>query len=407
MMDAEQQILAGVKVLDFTQALAGPTVTRMMVEMGADIVKVEFGPRGDLGRLAPWIRDGRSGYHIQQNRGKRSVCLDLGKVEAIEIVKRLVADVDIVVENFAPGVMAKLGLSYEELREIHPRVIMCSISAMGQDGPLARIPGFDNVAQGYAGVTSMATEPGRSPSQWSVGVGDVLAGVHGLAGINAALYRRERTGRGMHVDVSILDAYFACHEINVHIVDGTNGERKPRGIGPHQRYMAVFGNFRIGDEYLFVGAHFDQFYFPLAELSGREDLQDRELYGSVELRIQNAEGLYPKVQEWLEETFASRDEAIEALMARRIPCAPILFVEEAMAHPHLVERGTVRTVTDRIWGELRIPGFPIRFSEAHEERDLEAPYLGEHNSEVLSGLGYSDDEIAALGESHVLFYREC
>ena len=158
-----KHVLDGYKVLDFTQVLAGPTVTRLMAEMGTEIIKVELAPSGDLSRGLPFLRDGRSGYFIQQNRGKKSLCLDAKNPKGLEILKQLVGKVDVVVENFAPGAMGRLGLGYEIVKQLNPRAVMCSVSAFGQTGPLSKLPGYDYIAQAYAGVTYMIGEPEGAP----------------------------------------------------------------------------------------------------------------------------------------------------------------------------------------------------------------------------------------------------
>jgi crotonobetainyl-CoA:carnitine CoA-transferase CaiB-like acyl-CoA transferase len=397
-----EQILDGIRVLDFSQILAGPSMTRLMVEMGADVLKIEQPTVGDLSRVTPFIRDGWSGFHIQQNRGKRSLCVDLATDEGKDIVRGLLPDVDVVVENFRPGVLARLGFGFDSVAEVNPRAIMCSISALGSSGPLSGKPGFDNVAQGYSGISSMSSEPGRAPVQWATGVGDVLAGVNGLVGILGALLLRERTGRGQHVEVAILDTYFASHEMSVQRIDGSGGVDLPRGVGAQHPLVPIFGNFQVKDRYMFIAAQFDHFWHRLCTAMGRPDLESGEL-SKQNGRVPHADRMYREVQDWLD-GFDDVFAAVAALDEAGVPCAPHLYVEEALVHPHLVERGTVRTVHDRVWGDLRIPGFPIRFSEGQVERPYQAPYLGEHNAEVLEGeLGYDAGRVADLHRRGVLW----
>jgi crotonobetainyl-CoA:carnitine CoA-transferase CaiB-like acyl-CoA transferase len=216
-MQQPKHILDGYRVIDFTQALAGPTVTRLMAEMGAEIVKVEIPPRGDFSRELPFLKEGRSAYYVQQNRGKKSLCLDPKTPEGLEIIKKLIPQMDVLVENFAPGVIGRMGLDYETVKAINPRIIMCSVSAFGQTGPLTSRPGYDNIAQAYSGVTYMIGEPDGSPYLPGLGLGDVSTGAHAVAAIACALLYRERTGRGQHLDIALIDAYFHCHELNVQI----------------------------------------------------------------------------------------------------------------------------------------------------------------------------------------------
>ncbi len=224
---AVKHILDGIKVLDFTQYLAGPSTTRLMAEMGADIIKVERAPYGDPVRGIGYIKNRRSAYYIQQNRGKRSLCLDFSLPKSMEILKDLVPKVDILMENYSPGVIAKLGLDWDTVHKLNPECIMCSLSAFGQTGPLSSLSGFDYIAQAYAGVTSMIGEKDGPAYLPMLGLGDVNAGVHALAAINGALFHRGRGYGGQYLDISLLDAYFHCHEVNVQTYSGSGGEIVP------------------------------------------------------------------------------------------------------------------------------------------------------------------------------------
>ena len=205
-------------MLDFTQYLAGPTVTRLMAELGADIVKVEQAPGGDPSRYLPFQGEGRSHYFVQQNRGKRSLCLDFDRPEALDVLRDLVAAADVVVENYGPGVLEKRGLDYASLRAINPRLVMASISAFGRrNSPLAHKVGYDTIAQAFSGFMHMTGERDRPPQFVGVGFADVSAGVHALTGLALALFHRERTGRGQWVDISMIDCLFHSHEMNVQL----------------------------------------------------------------------------------------------------------------------------------------------------------------------------------------------
>jgi crotonobetainyl-CoA:carnitine CoA-transferase CaiB-like acyl-CoA transferase len=208
-----QHLLDGYKVLDFTHFVAGPTTTRLMAGMGAEIIKIEMAPHGDRSREFDYVREHRSAFFIQQNRGKKSVCIDLRRREGIDLIKQLVPKVDVVVENFAPGVISDIGLDYEVLKAINPKIIMCSISALGQTGPLANDAGFDFIGQAYAGITSLIGEDDGPPYMPMVAIGDVSAGAHAMGAIASALLHRERTGQGQYIDVSLLDTYFHCQTI--------------------------------------------------------------------------------------------------------------------------------------------------------------------------------------------------
>lgn len=398
--DPQPRILEGYRVLDFTQFLAGPTTSRLMAEMGAEIIKVEMAPEGDATRALPHRRKGRSGYYIQQNRGKKSVCVDMRSERGRELVKGLVKDCDVLLENFAPGVIGRLGLGYEVVKGLNPTIIMCSISAFGQTGPLAKLPGFDYIAMAVSGVMDMIGDPDQAPYFPMLGIGDVSAGVHALAAINGALLHRHRTGRGQYIDISLLDSYFHAHEINVQAYSGSGGKIVPRRAGHHHYAASPLGLFNCKDGYLFMVVMARQ-WVPLCKVMGREDLADHPDYATNGKRVERRDEIVRIIENWLKDY--KRDDALKLLEDMHIPVAPVLSVPEAMAHPHLIEREVVRTIHDRGYGDLTIPGIPLRFSDFPEPLDLQAAYLGEHNREVFGGhLGLTAAELDALEAAGVL-----
>lgn len=395
-----QHVLDGVKVLDFTHVLAGPTCTRLMVETGAEVIKVEAAPTGDMVRGMPALKNGRSGYYIQQNRGKRAICLNLRDQRAQEIIHKLVKDVDVVVENFTPGVMKRLNIDYETLSAINPNLIMCSISAFGQKGPLSNLPGFDYIAQAYAGVIDMIGEENGSPYFPGLGMGDVSTGAHAYGAITASLFHRERGGSGQHLDIALLDCLFHCHEINVQGYDGTNGALVPHRSGAHHFAVAPLGMFKGKEKYIVIiaiGAQWDY----LLKVIGKEEFNSDPRFADNAGRVKHKQVLIDAIEAWLKST-KSDDEAVRILQENHVPVAPVLSVPEAMSHPHLIDRQTVRTVTDRAFGDLKVPGMPLRFSAFPEFLDLQAGFLGEHNREVLGSVGYSEDDIQTLLNDGVL-----
>ena len=398
----EKHILKGCTVLDFTHALAGPTTTRLMAEMGADIIKVELAPYGDMTRTLPYLENGRSGYFVQQNRGKQSLCLDLRKAESVDILKKLIAQADVLIENFTPGVIADMGLGWEVAQDINPELIYCSISAFGQTGPLSHLPGFDYMGQAYSGVTSLIGEPEGSPMMPMISIGDVNTGVHALAAINGALFYRSQGGGGQYIDCSLLDSYFHCHDFNVQLHSNTNGEVQPTRNGRHHAAVAPDGIFKGRDSYMFVIALSPKHWAALCGVIGRSDLIEDKRYGTFTERAAHLDEIIELIEGWIA-TMPSDDAAREALEAAHVPVAPVLTPAEALNHPHLIERGTVRTVSDRGLGEFQIPGMPLRFSQFPDTLTLEAPYLGEHNKTVLrERLRMSDDDISQLRENKVL-----
>jgi crotonobetainyl-CoA:carnitine CoA-transferase CaiB-like acyl-CoA transferase len=405
-MDAPLGVLEGYKVLDLSQYVAGPTATLMMAEMGAEIIKVELAPGGDKTRFLPVQIDGRSGYYVQHNRGKKSLCIDAKSPEGLAILKALVAKVDVVMENFAPGVIGRMGLSWETVKALNPRAIMCSVSAFGQTGPLANQPGFDTLGAAYAGITSMGGEANGPPYVPMAAVGDVSTGAHAMGAIACALLYRERTGRGQYLDLSLLDTYFHYHDLNVQMHALTRGEYKPTRAGLHSFYNAPVGIFKAKDGYLIIQCPRDDMFAGLCRAMGQPQLTQDSRFIDNESRVKNSRALVEIIENWLA-SMPSDVAALAAIQAQRVPCAPVLSVEQAVNHPHLRERGTVRKVQDRILGEFDLPGFALRFSEFPTPLKLQAPLLGEHNAEILGGyLGYSKEQVEELERRGVLHHGE-
>ncbi|MGB5146051.1 MAG: CoA transferase [Porticoccaceae bacterium] len=397
-----KRILANCKVLDFTHALAGPTTTRLMAEMGADIIKVELAPQGDMTRTMAYNKNGRSGYFVQQNRGKKSLCLDMRKAESVEIIKKLVADTDVLIENYSPGVIADMGLGWDVVKDINPQLIFCSISAFGQTGPLSQLPGFDYMGQAYAGVTSLMGYPHEAPVMPAISIGDVNTGVHALAAINGALFYRAQGGGGQYIDCSLLDSYFHCHDLSVQLYSNSNGKMQPTRNGRHHPAVAPDGIYRGRDSCMFVIAVTGKQWKALCQVMDRTDMLADPRFRTNADRVANLAALIEIIEGWIQ-SMPSDAAAREALEAARVPVAPVLTPGEAMQHPHLIERGTVRTISDRGMGEFQIPGMPLRFSECPELLTLEAPYLGEHNASILrERLAMSDVEIRQLVANEVL-----
>lgn len=394
-------VLDGVRVLDFTQHLAGPTTTRLMAEMGAEVVKVELAPWGDQVRNVGYLKGGRSAYFLSQNRGKKSLCLDVKSARGREILRELVPKFDVLVENFAPGVIGRMGLDWATVHSLNPGLILCSISTFGQTGPLADRPGFDYIGQAYAGVTGLIGEAEGPPALPMVAMGDVMAGVHGLAAINAALFHRSRGGPGQHLDISLLDSYFHCHESGVAMISGSEGRFQPRRDGAHSPALTPLGAFKGHQGYLIIIAVLHQ-WKALCEVMGMPELLEDPRFKKINDRVKNRHGLAAIIEGWIARC-ESDAQVIELLERARIPVAPVLTLKEAMEHPHLIERGTVRTVTERGFGTFQMPGMPLRFSEYANDLELQAPYLGEHNREVLSALlAYTDRQLDELERSGVI-----
>lgn len=395
----QKHLLDGTRVLDFTHVLAGPTATRLLAEMGAEVIKIEFPPGGDVSRLLPVARNGRSSYFMQQNRGKKSVCLNLKSEEGRAIVHALIRTADVVVENFSPGVAARLGIGWDTVKGLNPRAVMCSISAFGQQGPLSALPGFDYIAQAYAGVTGMIGEADGPPMLPMLGLGDVNTGVHAACAIGFALLHRERSGEGQYLDISLLDAYAHCHEINVAMYGMTGNS--PTRSGNHHYAVCPLGLFRGKARYLCIITLESQ-WPALCRVMGKPECASDPRYANNAQRVAHAADVIAMIQQWVDAQ-PDDDAVLAALNEAHVPCAPVLTIAEMATHPHMLARDTVRHVQDARLGAAIIPGMPLRFSAFPDTLPLTAAFLGEHNGEVLSGLpGYPPERIAALNAAGVL-----
>ena len=279
---------------------------------------------------------------------------------------------------------------------------MCSISTFGQNGPLATRPGYDFIGCAYSGVLSMIGEPDRPPVLPQVGVGDISTGVHGLTAILAALLHRERTGEGQFVETSLLDCYFSYNDMTVHTASLSRGAILPRRNGAHHFAVAPLGVFNGKSCSILIMASTDHQFSYLCRAMGQPGLPSDRRFKSNADRMANVEELKRIIQEWFD-AMPSDDEVFRLFDEHRVPYAPVLTIEQAIAHPHLRDCEIVRTVSDRFLGEFDVPGFPLRFSRSERHPQLEAPTLGEHNRVVLSEyLGYSPERIETLEREGVL-----
>jgi CoA:oxalate CoA-transferase len=407
-MSLPPKMLTGYRVLDITQFVAGPTCTRLLAEAGADVIKIELAPYGDRSRfqgLKP--RDpehkntSQSTYFFQQNHSKKSLALDFKHPKSRELLKKLAAKCDVVVENFTPGVMARAGLGYEDLKKINPKLIMCSISFAGQTGPWRDRSGYDYIAQALTGITGLIGEPDRPPSQIPIAIGDVSTGVAAAMAVGFALLHRERTGEGQYIETTLIDTYFHMHEANVPKVAIRGDSFVPQREGALHPNGGPVGIFDCGrGEFLVICALAHQ-WPQMVKALGMPEMEKDPRFASARARSDNNRLVADIVEKWLQ-SFPSRDATIAALEKERIPCAPVLTLNDAMAQPHLIERGTVRKVEDAAIGPFAIPGSPVRFSAWPDQAELKADRLGEHNEAILGELGLSNEDIAGLYAENVI-----
>lgn len=398
-------ILEGIKVLDFTQYLAGPVVTRLMAEMGAEIIKVEQGPNGDPTRTLPMMKNGRSAYFVQQSLGKKSICLDLSKPESQKIIDELVAEVDVVVENYSTRVAKKRGLDYESLKKINPRIIVASVSAFGRNSPYANKTGYDWIAQGFTGVMHMTGPADGKPHPVGVGIADSNAGVHAFSAVGYALYYREKTGKGQHLDIAMVDALFHMNEITLQAYGASDGAYVPMRAGEHHPLVCPCGVFKSAEGYMVLLVLQNQWQ-GLCDAMGQPELATDPRFADQDSRAKNQLELIPLIEQWLQ-TFDSDAAAWDELEAHRVPSGPVLSPIDAIDHEYYRGRGAIRTVNDPVVGKLDLPGFPLRFSEQAEYAPGPVPNLGEHNAAILADvLGYDAARIDELASAGVLVSKQ-
>jgi crotonobetainyl-CoA:carnitine CoA-transferase CaiB-like acyl-CoA transferase len=402
-MTQSSPMLTGYRVLDISQFVAGPTCTRILAELGAEVIKLELAPFGDRGRFAgdkprdPALKkSSQSTYYFQHNHSKKSLAVDIKQDRGRELVYALIPKIDVVVENFAPGVMERAKLGYDKLSELNPRVIMCSISLAGQSGPLRDKPGFDYMGAAYAGVTAAIGELDRGPAQLPIAIGDSATGVTAAMAIGFALLHRERTGEGQYIDCSLLDTYFNMHEVNVPKCSLRGKQFQPPRMGSLHPDGGPTGVFRCRNNE-FISIMVMPYQWPqMIKAMNMPELANDIRFRDPRSRRDNNKELRDIIECWLAH-FENREQAIAALEAERIPCAPVLTLHETIAHPHLRERGTVRRVGDREIGEFDIPGLAAKFSCWTPQTKVKADRLGEHNEEILRDiLNLSEADIRQL-----------
>jgi crotonobetainyl-CoA:carnitine CoA-transferase CaiB-like acyl-CoA transferase len=379
-----KHILEGTRVLDFSEHVSGPACTRLLAEMGAEVIKVEFTPHGDSAREMPFLKEGRSGFFVQQNRGKKSVCLDPRDSRSRDALETLVRSSDVLVENLPVGEMAQLGFGWERVRTLNPKIVMCSISAFGQTGPLSPLPGGNEVASAYTGATAITGTADGEPVLPSAAFGDVGAGSSAAGSIGYALLHAEKTGKGQHLDIAIIDVYYEAQSLSSQALTLGDGSFTPHACGSHHPVGAPLGFFR-GKDISIIIMVVDRSWPDFCRVIGREDLTEQPRLATTSKRAQHTDELVEIIEAWIQSQ-GSDEDVIRLLQEGRITCAPVLTVAQAIEHPHLVQRGVAQKVTDPVLGDFIIPATGYRFSQ-FPPLELTAPFLGQHNEEVLTGLG--------------------
>jgi CoA:oxalate CoA-transferase len=389
--------LSGIRVLDLGRFVAGPFCAVLLGDMGAEVIKIEIPGRGDDTRSHGVIVNGESAYFVGMNRNKRGLTLDLKTEEGKEIFRRLVRQADVVVENFRPDVMRKLGLQYEILREINPAIIYCGISGFGKDGPYALRPSFDFIAQGMSGLMSITGFPDRDPVRVGIPISDFVAAIYAAYGILAALVERQRTGQGQEVQISLVDGMVSLLSFQADKVFG-RGEVPERGGNDHG-VTSPYGTFKALDGYINIAPAGDFMWERLARALGREDLIQDPRFLTNDLRCQHR----MEINQIITEITSKRTMAewIEYLNKAGVPCGPIYNVPQAFADPQIRHQEMVLEL-EQPSGRVKTLGFPLKLSRTPAALHRAAPQLGQHTEEILADLGYSSAAIKDLAAQGVI-----
>src|ERR671916_403457 len=392
--------LEKLKVLDLTQVMAGPFCCQLLADMGADVTKVEPPGTGDQARQAMGfkLKGEDTVAFLAVNRNKKSVTLNLKEDKAREIFYRLAREADVLVENFRPGVTKKLGIDYETLKEINPRLIYASISGFGQTGPHAMRAGYDLIAQGMSGVMSVTGEPGGPPAKCGIPIGDLSAGLFCAFGILTAYIAREETGRGQYIDTSLFEGALAFSIWETAELWATG--RIPQPLGSAHRLNAPYQALKTRDGYLNVGPNNQRLWTRFCEVLGREDLTQDKRFSTNEDRMNHREELVEELESVLKER--DTDEWEKVLLEEGVPVGPIYNYKQVFEDPHTQAREMVVEIEHPVEGTMRSLGIPVKLSETPGDIRRPAPLLGEHTEETLAELGYSKAEIADLREREVI-----
>jgi crotonobetainyl-CoA:carnitine CoA-transferase CaiB-like acyl-CoA transferase len=392
--------LDGFRVLDLTRFLSGPYCTMVLAEFGADVIKIEQPVTGDDSRrMAPKV-NGESYPFAMPNRSKRSVSLDLKSERGKELFLELAKDADLIIENFRPGVVKRLGIGFEDIKAINPDILYCSISGFGQTGPYKERPGFDIMAQGVVGFMRMTGEPGGKPAKIGIAINDIAAGVTAVYSIMAAEMNRRATGEGQYIDISLVDAGLAwtVWESGAYFADG----EVPQATGTRHRRSTPYQAYRTADGYVVIGANNDRLWLRLInDVLGTPEWAEDPRFATLPDRMKNIDDLEREIEAIT--TTASTHEWIDKLDKAGVVGGPVLTYDEALQDEHVLSRNMIVDVEHPVIGPMKTIGPPAKFSSLDFNVRGPAPWLGQHTAEVLREAGVDGGEIKDLFTEGVLF----
>lgn len=393
MISPPAHLFAGLRVLDLTRVMSGPFCTAMMADLGADVTKIEMPGFGEESRhFAPHV-DGESTYFALLNRGKRSITVNLKSPDGIEIIRELARRADVLVENFRPGVMERLGLGQKALRELNPRLVYASISGFGQEGPFRDWPAFDLVIQAMSGLMSVTGEPDGRATAVGESIADVATGMFAAWGIAAALYNRERTGQGRYLEVAMLNSIFSM--LLTSLARRLFTDRAPTRVGNRHPETYPVDSFPTHDGDLVLVAFSDQVFRQLMHCIGRRELADDLRFSNNRSRNEHENELKELIRSWT--SGLTQAEALEQLRVAGVPAAPVWTLDQLLASGHLQARGAVQEGINTVLGEIPLVPQPVQFSEFSRPPQMRVPTLGEDTDAVLRlDLGMDESKIAEL-----------
>ena len=391
--------LAGIKVLDLTRVLAGPYATMILSDLGAEVIKIEQPEIGDESRNFGPFKNGFSLYFMSVNRGKRSITLDLKTDRGKDIFKQLVKQSDILVENFRPGTMKKLGLDYETLAAEHPALIYAACSGFGQTGPFAEKGAYDMIIQGMGGIISITGEPDGPPVRVGTSISDITAALFTTIGILSALHNRNSTRKGQLVDVAMLDSLVAVLENAIVRYFAT--DEIPQPLGSRHPAITPFEAFESADGHIIIAIGNDTLWAKFCEHVDQKNLISDPRFSTNVERTANHSELFPILSEIMRQR--TTDEWIDALENIGVPCGPINTIDKVVNHPQVQARNMIAHVIHQMTGAVEVPGLPIKLSDTPGDVDIPAPNLGEHTVEILTDvLKMSTDEVKQLKQERII-----
>jgi crotonobetainyl-CoA:carnitine CoA-transferase CaiB-like acyl-CoA transferase len=394
------QPLEGLRVIDLSRILAGPYCSMILGDLGAEIIKIEKPDSGDDTRSwgPPFIK-GESAYFICLNRNKKSLTLDLQAPKGVEILKKLVTISDVLIENFSPGTMERFGIGYDILKDLNPRLIYCSITGFGPDGPYRNKTGYDMVISAIGGLMSITGEEDGPPVKVGVAITDVITGIFAQGAIMTALYVRDRTGRGQKIDLSLLESQVASlvNAASSYLISGNI----PKRWGTAHESIVPYQAFKAKDKYFTIGVGNDKLWIRFCNVIGRAELAEDPRFATNPLRVKNRKELIKILEEIFKEKVA--EEWLTLLEKEAIPCGPINTIDEVFKDPQVLHREMLVEIEHPKAGLIKMVGIPVKYSDTKPAIRLPPPVLGEHTQEILQGLlGYSSREIQELRSQGVI-----